>query len=59
MKVAKTTKARIFAIQQEAAECLTRLDQLRARLEEHPGTKRMTRKLEVVISKLGEWQKAA
>lgn len=59
MKVAKSTKARIVAIKQEAGEVKTKLDQLRARLEEHAGTKRMARKLETVINKLDEWQKAA
>lgn len=59
MKVARSTKARICAIKQEAGEVKTRLDTLRARLEEHPGTKRITRKLEVVINKLDEWQRAA
>lgn len=59
MKIAKSTKTRICAIKQEAGEVKSRLELLRARLEEHAGTKRIARKLDTVISKLDEWQKAA
>lgn len=59
MRVAKSTKARIAIIKSEAVEVKQRLENLRARLEEHSGTKRIVKKLEVVIDKLEEWQKAA
>jgi hypothetical protein len=56
MKVAHTTKQRIAEIKCEANMPKDRLMNLLARLEEHSGTKRICRQLEVVIGKLEQWQ---
>lgn len=56
MKVAKSTKARISAIKAEAGELKAKMDNLAARLEEHSGTKRITRGLKDVIERLERWQ---
>ena len=59
MKVARSTKARVVAIKQEASQSREHLEQLLARLEEHAGTKRMSRKLARAIEYLREWQREA
>lgn len=56
MKIARSTKQRIEAIQTEAAEPQATLELLHARLEEHSGTKRICRKLKRVIEELDEWR---
>lgn len=56
MKVAASTRERIAHIKAEANTAKNHLMTLRARLEEHSGTKRITRQLEQVIGRLEEWQ---
>jgi len=56
MKVSRATKERVSIIKEEATQAKDRLCNLLARLEEHPGTKRIARQLESVIGKLETWQ---
>lgn len=59
MKIAKNTRERIAHIKAESEHARQQLQTLLARLEEHPGTKRLSRKLVTAIRKLEEWQKEA
>lgn len=59
MKVARDTRQRIENFKAEASEVRQRLQNIHIRLTEHAGTKRIARKLEDVIVRLEEWQKAA
>lgn len=57
MKIAKNTKERIAHIKNEASAPKQELKQMLARLEEHPGTKAICRKLDDVIKRLDNWQR--
>lgn len=57
MKIGRNTQARIDAIKVESQEVSAKLENLLVRLEEHPGTKRMTRPLKTIIAKLEHWRK--
>jgi hypothetical protein len=57
MKIARSTQARIARIKEESQEARAKLENLRARLEEHPGTKRLSHKLKRSIDYLVEWQR--
>jgi len=59
MKVSRSTKDRIASIKEETFVIKRDLENMRIRLEEHPGTKRIANKLVRVIDKLEEWQQAA
>lgn len=59
MKVAKSTKERIAHIKAEANVAKLQLQTLLARLEEHSGTKRISKKLDRVIGQLEQWQQSA
>lgn len=56
MRIGRSTKERIALAKAEATQSKTHLQTLLARLEEHPGTKRICRQLEQVIEKLEDWQ---
>ena len=58
MKVSRSTKERIATIKEETFTIKRELENMRIRLEEHPGTKRIANKLVRVIDKLDEWQQA-
>jgi hypothetical protein len=57
MKISRNTKARIQRIKEESQQVRAALENLHARLEEHPGTKRMAHKLRRSIDYLAEWQR--
>ena len=59
MKIGQNTRQRIDSVKDEALEVKRQLEVLHARLTEHPGTKRISAKLEQIIDKLDEWRKAA
>jgi len=59
MKIGKNTQQRIDAIKDEALEAKRHLETLHARLSEHPGTKRISAKLEKVIDRLEDWRRVA
>lgn len=57
MKIGRDTKRRIDAIKAESGQVRTHLAQLLARLEEHSGTKRISKPLRQAIEKLDQWQR--
>lgn len=59
MKIGKATQARIIKIKEESHQVRAQLENLQARLEEHPGTKRLSHKLARAIEYLREWQREA
>lgn len=59
MKIGRNTQEKIDIIMDEAADVERKLDNLVARLSEHPGTKRMTSKLVRVKNKLEDWRRCA
>jgi hypothetical protein len=59
MKIGRNTQERIDRVKDEALEVKRQLETLHARLAEHPGTKRISAKLERVIDKLEDWRRAA
>ena len=59
MKVARSTKKVIAAVKADATAVKHALDIQVTRLSEHAGTKRIAFKLQQVIDRLDEWQKAA
>jgi hypothetical protein len=59
MKLGRNTRQRIVQIKVEASQPREHLEQLLARLEEHPGTKRMSHKLARAIEYLRDWQREA
>jgi len=59
MKIARRTKQVIASVKADATEIKHNMELLVARLSEHPGTKRISSKLERVISQLDDWQKVA
>ena len=56
MKIAKSTKERIYHVKTEATASKNHLKMLLARLEEHAGTKAICKQLEDVIVRLEHWQ---
>ena len=58
MKVSKETKDRIAHIKSEVSQQKHDLMIYLARLQEHPGTKRVCKGLEQVIGRLEEWQRS-
>lgn len=58
MKVSRNTKDKIAAVKEDALRVAQDLQLLHTRLDEHPGTKRMSAKLQRVIDKLKEWQQS-
>lgn len=57
MRVAASTKKRIAEAKAEATEARHKLELLLAALEEHPGTKQVTKPLRDVVSRLAAWQR--
>lgn len=56
MKISRDTRQRIDNIKSDANMARTQLRTLLARLDEHYGTKRMSRELERIINRLENWQ---
>lgn len=58
MRVSRSTRERVANIKAESNHVKQQLFLMRARLEEHSGTKRIADKLSKIIDKLEEWQNA-
>jgi hypothetical protein len=58
VRVSKSTRERVAHIKAESHQAKQLLCLLRARLEEHSGTKRTADKLSKVIHSLEEWQRS-
>lgn len=58
MRVSKSTRERVAHIKAESNQVKQQLLLLRARLDEHSGTKRISEKLTKVIDRLEEWQRS-
>jgi hypothetical protein len=56
MKLARSTKERIYHIKAEANTSKNNLKVLLVRLEEHAGTKAICKQLSDVICRLEQWQ---
>ena len=59
MRVSKSTRERIAHIKTEAHEIKGKLMIIKARLDEHCGTKRTAERLARIIDQLDQWQKTA
>lgn len=57
MKISRDTRQRIENIKIDANMARNQLKTLLARLDEHYGTKRMSKELERIINRLEDWQR--